>query len=1831
MKKSILSLILAIVLAPLAAMAQKSYSTLWKQVSEAQQNDLPKTALQTLEQISDRASQEKAYGQLLKAEAMATQYWYEISADSLKPAIERLEAKRQEMSDKAAKAVMAAVLSKAYESFKAQAADDWKQLRNTYAQEAMANTALLAEAKADGYKPLVVEGYNDAVFNSDLLSVIAYETRLFGKAGKHYEMSGNRRAACIMALYELKKNSGDAYRREKTIKKSQRIYSLDSLINIYKDLDVAGEVAIERYYAMTQCQDVKVEDRITYIHYILDNWGAWQNAGQMRNEERALTNPRFTATMGSLTAMPNKPVKVALRDVVNLKSVTVNIYSTDMQGNSGISITTPEQFKKHKAHLKNAQQPLSVTRQFAYHPNYEKFADTLTIEGLPTGVYVVEITSQPSTQSRYAMLYVSDVYLMKQAQPGNMTRYVVVSRTTGKPLSGASVDVKEGNARKTLHCDHNGEATYKHEKRWAQNEFAYTATDKAAPTQNVYAAYYENKGDGKSSTTEVFTDRAIYRPGQTVHVSAVCYRTENWITAVADEGRTVKASLFDSHSGKTISEKTLTADKYGTVTTEFTLPEGGLNGTYQIVVDNAERTIRVEEYKRPTFKVEFPKVNSRYQNGDTLQLQGKALSYAGVPVQGARVSYKVTRNRAVWWMWYRDQGTNDNEVMKTGETVTDGEGRFDVELPMILPEESLLTRMFYNFTVTADVTDISGETRIGTMTLPLGTRTTAISSSLGEKELADSLKSITISLKNAAGIEVSTDVRLTIDNGEWLTGQTMKPIALDKRLASGEHTLTAICDSDTLTQRFIVFGLDDKVPCTKTDEWFYCSAKEFPSNGDVTVQAGSSDDIHIVYSLVANNKVIEQGSVDKNNALLNRKLHYKKEYGNGLAVTFAWVKDGKMHQYTTQISRPLPDRRLTLKWTTFRDRLLPGQEETWQLNITKPDGKPADARMMATMYDKSLDQITDHKWSLDISRWLPMPYLTWEGPRSYNRSAYASMNYSKYTTHAFEFSHFCDGLFFTHTLYSFRGLGSSRGTAKLMAAKSEGMAIEEASAEMRVADANDAAAAPMAKEDAKSNGNEKAYDDSTPQDENIRENMSETAFFYPHLTTDAQGNIGLKFTLPETLTSWRMMGVANTTDMMTGYIEGETVAQKEVMVQPNLPRFLRTGDKTQLTAKIFNTGNRDIEGTVRLDIIDPETEKTIKTQSMPFSVAVDKTTMAAFNFTADDHYPLLIIRMVANGKTFSDGEQHYIAVLPDKEMVTVTKTFTQTKPETTSVNLQKLFDVKDETSRLTIEYTNNPAWLVVQALPQLAQPRDNNAIDQATSLYANALAQHIAKQNPDVMKTFRLWKNEKAGEGSLASNLDKNLELKDIVTSETPWVNDATKETEQKYALAMLFDDNAMNARMAAALDKLQKLQNADGSWSWWQGMRGNLWMTQGIATILTRMEKTTSATEARAMLDKAMNYLDKEMAKLVKDMKQEDPKHVTFPGTHALEYLYTNALLDRRLTRQAQATTDYLLPLLKKEQTTMSMFAKAMSAIVFNHQGDTRTAKTYLKSMVEHTVSTEADGRYFDSYRASATWRDYKIPTQTAAIEALWKVGDAKDKTAISEMQRWLLQQKRTQTWDTPVNSIDAINAFMLGNSDILDKKEQARIAIDDRTLEMPKATAGMGYQKTSMNYGKERKLTVEKTSQGTSWGTVYAQFMQESTKVGKSGEGLSVKREIIAPKEGLKVGARIKVRITIDADRNMDFVEVADRRASCMEPIEQLSGYRNGAYCMPKDNATYYFFDRMAKGRHIIETEYFVGREGTYDTGTCTVQCAYAPEFKATTGGEKLEIRGEKVEGRR
>ena len=1836
MKQKLFIIMAAMLLVPMGLFSQ-TYQDLWKQVEKALDKDLPKTAMEHLQKIESKAQKAGDYGQLLKATLLTSRLQAEVAPDSLEPAVKRLEEELRregvrreggEASDVALKAVYCTVLSKVYEDNGRWLGEDASAKAQGYRQQALEHPEVLARIQTDGYEPFVITGKDSKTYyNNDLLSVVGSELDAWQWLHDYYTKAGNRRAACLTG----KEAFND-------------IASMDSLIAIFGDLPEACELAIKRFELMDN-EHYTVGERIGYLRESLAKWGDWQRANWLRNMEREMTRPRFTATMAEHIGVPQKEQTIRLTSLRNIQSLTMNVYETTLKGDTELNPNDGKDYKKIKSHM-TLRNDLTRTLQFTGHPDYEIFEDSIELAGLQPGVYLIEFTS-PQTETDRELYFVSGVRVMAQPMPEKQMRYVVVDATTGQPLPQSTLRLsynegwKKSAKTEDLTCNKQGEVLCKFDDRTPSELFAFTKTDAYNPPMNTYGRYAYYERQYMSEHTNVFTDRSIYRPGQTVHVTAIVWKEQSALDNVAVEGKRVKVELRDANY-KVVAEQQLTTDRFGKCATEFTLPQGLLNGRFTIRANNQATSINVEEYKRPTFQVEFPEYKEAYQAGDTVHAQGKALSYAGVPIQDAKVKYTVKRRVAYWWMsysWYWQSGYFGHglkeEVVNEGETTTADDGTFLTDVPLLLPDDVKNARMYYHFVVEADVTDVAGETHHGLLTLPLGTKPTALTCDLPQKVRNDQLPEVTFSRRNAAGKEIEGQVKYRLDGGKWKQCAANSQFSvLSSQLKSGEHRLEAVCEQDSIDMTFVVFGLNDTKPATKTHDWFYASDSQFPNDGKpVTVQVGASDpDLYIVYSIYAGDKVIESGAVKKNAELINRKFVYKEEYGNGLLVTFAWVKEGQCYKHQQTIRRPMPDKKLRLTWETFRDRLTPGQQEEWRLRIVNPDGTPADASLMAVLYDKSLDQIKQHQWSFLPTNYLPQPSTSWQFRGANQLSWSASQRYqSPLKVNSFSFSHFDASVYPQYHAYLRPMMvGSSRGRmlmkANAAAPVEDGVLYETAApmAEAKVYDVaeNDEAAL------------EKVVVsgvlEEPQQEENVqmRENLDETAFCYPMLATDEQGQVVMKFTLPECLTTWRFMGVANSTDMLYGSIDGEAIAQKDVMIQPNIPRFVRMGDDATISARIFNTGEKVASGIAKLQLIDAETEQVILTQEQPFSVETGKTGAVTFKVESlvfkVESSSLLICKVSAVGEGFSDGEQHYLPVLPDREYVTKTVPFTQHEPGVKTIDLTALFPAGTTQQKLTIEYTNNPAWMMVQSLPVLGQPWEHSAIDQAASYYSNLLAKSLLAQSPQVKKTFDLWKQESnhtSQFSTLSSQLEKNQELKDLILAETPWVRSADRESEQKQRLADFFDENGITNRLETAVTKLKKLQNPDGSFSWYPGMQGSTYITVAVEEMLVRLNVMVGEkNDTKQMQDKAFKYIGKEMVDLVKELKKQEKKGYkpTFPSFTALRWLYLCALDGRKLADDVSAANEYLIALLKKDIKRQTIYEKALTAIVLSRHGEAKRAAEYVQSLKEYTVFTEEMGRYYDTPRASYSWYDYKIPTEVAAIEAIQTV-TPKDEQTVDEMRRWLLQEKRTQMWDTPINSVNAIYAFLNNQNSLNTQGAPSVLAIDGTPVETPKATAGLGYVKTAIREPKGQTFTATKTSEGTSWGAVYAQFFQKTSNIESSQSGIKVKREVLSAAKPLttgqlKVGDRIKVRITIECARDLDFVQVVDRRAACMEPLKQLSGYQNGCYVSPKDYATNYYYYGLSKGKHVIETEYYIDRVGTYESGTCTVQCAYAPEYRAT-----------------
>ena len=1816
MKRNILSLLIA--LFATMQVAAQTYDNLWKQAEINAQKAQPKSEIAVMKKIIAKASAAKDYGQLLAAEIRQMTLWKEISADSLTPNVKRMEAEVLKVNDPALKAVRYAVLGKVYRDMNEKKSQE-------FFKKALEQPELLARHTSAEYVPLTLKGVDGSSFNNDLLHLIGFEAdskEAYLQLYTYYNKVGNRGAACLCAYKLIEKYRQDDVRE---VKKSKYLNTIDSLIQVYQDIPEAGELAVEHFRFMEGATDAKPQDKLNYINYALSRWGGWSRMNELRNAQKRLTEPMFRVKDMPQVLRPGEKAWVHL-DVRNLQNLKISIsrlnITADNDYNAQDEATYKMLLKKTtKLHQKD------FSRNYYGRPDYEEVKDSIEIGGnLPLGAYLMEVTSDNTgIAPQRELFYVSNLAVMIQQLPDDKHRYVVVNATDGQPIAGAKIELYDQwygfnmkKDKRTVHArlttDENGEAYFKNVDG---KVLISTNTDKFTPAKYIYLSrdrYYEKKDN--ETKYQVYTDRAIYRPGQTVHVTAIRFVDMKGVDAKVPVGRDELVFGLCNASWKEVEMKKAKVDEYGTASVDFELPKEGQTGMYHVSVnDQVNRFFRVEEYKRPTFEITFPKVNEKYNWGDTVVVKATAKTYSGVPVQGAKVEYQVTRRNQLWWWGAGSAG----QLVKTDSCVTREDGTFDVEIPLEASlsgkdeadmSEFMRIARFFNFEVSAIVTDISGESHEGVMSLPLGTKPTILTVNLPKRIETDSLKTVTFAYRNASGMPISSRLKYRIDKGEWKDAEANAPVSIKEYASSassslvwksGVHQLEAICGTDTLQQKFTLFSMKDTHPVEPTTEWYYQTAKTFPRDGKpVYIQVGSSENgAHIVYSIIAGNKLLEKGAWELGDSIVTLPFTYKEEYASGIVLNYSFVKQGKCYTRMMSIARPLSEKKLDIAWKTFRNRLTPGQKEEWTLKITTPDGKPAKAQLMSVLYDKSLDQIAPHSWkmSLGFSQWLPSCYwkhnLTFRS--SYLNGVYPTKYYDEKGLDVDKF----DGKFFSNYAYMqavelSKLERSSGGTVESVRVQKDELVLEEGRV-MKTRGSNMirvAAPAPSANKvfdvveempqfAGGSGSNVEQYLDKVQ----VRENLNETAFFYPALESDNNGNVAIRFTLPESVTTWKFMGLAHDKEMRNGLLVDEAVAQKTVMVQPNMPRFLREGDKSTIVVKLFNTSDKKVSGNTRMQILDPETNKVVWQKTQNYCIDAEGSATISFDVQGLKE-GVYINKVVAAGNGYSDGEQHYLPVLSNRELVVNTLPITLHQKGEQSFDLSKLFLNKEgkqakgaEEAKVTIEYTNNPSWLMLKALPAISNPDEEDAISLMSAIYANTITNHV----------------------------QKHLSLENL-----------TQES----------------IRLQNQVEKLKKLQNPNGSFSWWKGMKGSRYMTTSVAEMMVRLNAIAGVQKSTArMLTSAIDYLSWQTAQEVREMKkQEEKKQKVNPSEQALHYLYILSMDGRKMKQNLEQDKAYLLEKMSKMTGDFSIYGKARAAVVLARNSQQNAAYRekageYLQSVNEYAVYREEMGRYYDTRKALYSWRNYKIPTQVSVIEAMQML-KPNDKQTIEELQRWLLMSKRTQVWDTPVNTVDAVYAFMKGNESNWNRKaENAVLKLDGKLLPMPQDSTTLGYVKTERP-GKASKLSIDKKSDYTSWGAVYAEFKQPISEIGSMESGIKVRRVIVPAesesKGNAQVGGKVKVTLLITADRDYDFVQITDKRAACLEPVNQLSGYQwgIGCYVSPRDHATNFYFDRLSKGKHIVEMEYYVDRKGDYQSGTCIAECTYSPEFGGRTETYELKV---------
>lgn len=1611
----------------------------------------------------------------------------------------------------------------------------------------------------------------------------------------------------------------------------------------------------EAYLALAQFlqyQNNQVE-RLRIVREGIAGYPRYEGINQLKNIEKEILNASLSLEIATAYPGEQQSVKVNYK---NLTGITLQLYKVNLPVTSAVLQNRTTHFESKYARLQREE-------HFSLKPttDYLNVDTTLTIQAPQAGIYFLKaVPDGKKGVSDGTLMNVTALKTIYRPLPDGTLELVVVDAVSGQPVSEAEVTIyteKGGgySPQQTYQADKQGtlKLDFLNSNKYWYN--AHTAADNAMPILNLWKNDYYYKESKRKEVLQLFTDRSIYRPGQTVYVSGLAYEMEKDSTRVlADKKYTV--SLYDANNNETGKVEVRT-NGFGSFSGQFVLPSPCLTGYFSLRAADTSVSFKVEEYKRPTFDVTFEPVKVEYQVGDSIEVVGMAKTFAGAPVQNARVHYNISRSYA--WVWrFMGRGSARWE----GEAMTDADGKFSVPVHFEIDSDRRESPLwYYTYNIQADVTDGAGETQQANLSLPLGSTSMVLNmDNLPDNLVKEKKLEIKLTAMNLSGEPVDTPVTYQVvemeeqkdgqekEGRKVLTGtveanKSFVPEAI-YALPSGNYRLKLSAKDTqgrecTASKNFLLFSLNDKRPPFVITDWFYQDGLEFDAASPATVYIGSSEkNVYLLYDVFAGNKRLESKRIELSDSVVSFRFPYKKEYGDGILVSMAFVKDGRLYSHNARIMKLAPEKKLQLKWTTFRDKLRPGQQEEWKLTVLYPDGSPAEAEMLATMYDASLDKIySAHKLDFGVDFHYVVPLTYWN--TSYMRNAYLYVDFPLKRLRAVPLEYSELIIPSTGRMEAMVvGYGGSPRATLAGALKIRGRSA--ANAVMNQEAVTDMV---LQEEMVETSAQEKVEMGSSEElaetgDIQIRENFAETAFFYPQLRTNEKGEVSISFVLPESLTRWTFMGLAHTRNVDYGKIEATATASKEFMLQPNMPRFVRVGDKANIAASLMNLSDKGVKGTVRMELFNPETEKVFYSQKQKFDVKGGETGHVNFTFEVSDKYAVMACRMVADGDTFSDGEQRYIPVLTDKQWVTETVPLNVNGEGAHTFSLENLFNKHSKTAseqRLTVEFTAHPAWYAVQALPVVANPQNEDALSWATAYYAHSLAAFIVKENPRIKQVFDSWKAQGGTKETFMSNLQKNQELKNILLAETPWLTEATNEAEQKQRIATLFDLNTMNSQLAVSVEKLGELQNADGAWSWYKGMQGSRYVTTQVMEMLVRLNALThqdADSRMQPMIQKGFEYLGKQAAEEYKSMKEAEKKGAVGlrPSEQVLRYLYICALdgkapVDEKVNR-------YFIDKLSGEGKELTIYGKALGAIILQQAGKVAEARLFMQSLMEYSVVTDEMGRYFDTPKARYSWFSYKIPTEVAAMEAIQRI--TKDTKAIDEMKRWLLKQKQTQTWETPIATADAVYALMAtGASDLLANTGGVEITLGKEVIRTP-ADNAIGYIKKTVSGDvmNIKKVSVDKEGTGMGWGAVYAQYLESMDQIGEQGNGLSVSRQLYKGDEALnesaplKVGDRITVRLTVKADRDMDFVQIKDDRAACMEPLQAVSGFRwgngLGYYQATKDASTQFFIDQMRKGTYVIEYQVYVNRTGEYQAGIATVQSAYAPEFGGHTGGYRVMV---------
>ena len=1901
------------------AVQAQTFDKLWKQVEQAEKKSLPQTVIKLTGEIYQKGEAEKNSPQMLKAYMWRMKYRDMLTPDSLYTNVKELEQWAKQADKPMDRAILHSLIAGIYANY---AANNQWQLRQrteivgeapsadmrewtanmfvekirTSIKEAMADSVLLLNTSSCTYIPFVELGETSEYYHHDMYHLLAFRSiealqqvegldratpveaysedtsskkqspvkqdieRIYKNMLTSYKAKGDKEGCLLTNLNYLswKRDSSKSFRVPFSVKKGGTYMmtvdpyetGLDALKTEYKSSDLCAEVYLAQANYMIGKEQQTVA--LQLCDEAIRLYPGYRRINALKNLREDILSPSLNVTAAA-TAFPGEEIKIRASHK-NLDGFTLRLFQA-------------------KKLIK--EQHFAVLRPEDYRTQDTVF----TFQAPEVGEYVMriipDIRAKRDSESKFN---VTRFKALTCRLPGNQYEVVTLDGQTGHPIPNAKVTLYTNDEKLlqefTTGTDGKVVFPWKSDYRYLK---AAKGADTAMPLQGVYGGSYGYYGDENKASEQMtlLTDRSLYRPGQTVYVKGIAY-TQKADTANVLPNKEYTVILTDANNQE-VGQKKVRTNEFGSFATDFALPSACLNGMFSLIVGNSRTSIRVEDYKRPTFDITFEKQAGSYQLGDQIEVKGKIQSYSGVLLQDLPVKYTVKRSAFSLWRFA------ESTQIASGEVTANENGEFTI--PVRLEENDVYkndARVYYRYSVEATATNVAGETQSSTDVISAGNRSLVLQTELSDKICKDKPFHTVFKVQNLNGqpVEVKGTFFLYQAKDADFKKLDEKPVATGTftsneemtihwgNLPSGPYVLKAVVKDGqgkevTADANTILFAWEDKRPPVETPVWFYEANTEFDAAHPAKFCFGTSEkDAYVMMNVFSGNELLESKVLNLSDTIVHFYYPYKESYGDGVFINFCMVRDGQVYQEQVRLKKRLPDKTLTMKWEVFRDKLRPGQKEEWKLTIHTPQGQAAEAEMLATMYDASLDKIWNRKQNFSIYYNQIIPYSNWMSGYFGNNSFNYWWNHKYLKVPAMEFDHFVtQGMGSIEEALNGRVPGvmvRGYGVQK-QAAMTGNIMIRGVSSRSKV----EAKYVPAMAEDMELSADraEAGKPDGASEEEtlpeapaDLRTNLAETAFFYPQLRTNEQGEVSFSFTMPESLTRWNFRGYSHTKGMLMGTLDGEATTSKEFMLTPNLPRFVRVGDKTSVAASISNMTGKPQAGTVSMILFDPMTEKVISTQKQKFTVEAGKTIGVSFMFTVSDKYEILGCRMIADSGTFSDGEQQLLPVLSNKEHLVETLPMPVRGEETRTFSLDSLFNHHSKTAtdrKLTVEFTGNPAWYAIQALPSLSLPENNNAISWATAYYANTLASYIMNSQPRIKAVFDSWKLQGGTKETFLSNLQKNQEVKNILLSESPWVLEAQTEEQQKERIATLFDLNNIRSNNIAALTRLQELQNSSGAWSWYKGMTGSRYVTTYIAELNARLAMMTGeqpSGTALALQKNAFTYLHQEALKEYREILKAQKDGVKFTGVSGsiLQYLYLIALSGEQVPASNKAAYTYYLSKIGEMLPTASMDTKAIAAIILDKAGRKKEAQEFIASLKEHLTKTDEQGMFFAFNENPYSWGGMKMQAHVDVMEALELTGGNND--TVEEMKLWLLKQKQTQQWNSPVATADAVYALLMKGVNLLDNQGDVRIVIANEVLETvsPSKTTvpGLGYIKrsfTQKNVVDARKIEVEKRNPGIAWGAVYAEYESPIKDVRQQGGELNVQKQLyvermvnnapqlqpITEKTVLQVGDKVVSRLSIRADRPMDFVQLKDQRGACFEPIGSVSGYNwsngIGYYVDIKDASTNFFFDHLGKGVYVLEHSYRISRVGTYETGLATMQCAYAPEYASHSASMTIIIK--------